>query len=253
MQYALGLTSNNRPRYMAEVVPTWQRAVDHACVAPVLAVVRHEPGIEQAVVVKAVDETPGAIRFEHKVNDTVAGPLENPWLVMEELHAATSTTDDLLVLAEDDAVVAPDAIRALFSMAQLAETLPGWDLHRTILCLNHRWARPLFPGPDTAEVICEAPEFAPSVWAVSARMWHDVLRDTWDHDYRHDGWDWHINRDLTPEWGLRVLAPSLSRSNHIGRYGGAHTTKENWPGGQAPTFSPDLTTNQFRFEEIDRS
>lgn len=250
MRYALGLTSNNRPRYMAEVIPTWQTAVDHAGVVPVTAIVRHEPGPETDAVVAAVDAPTGYIRFEHRRNETVEGPLHNPWLVLDELAAATHDDDDLLLLAEDDAVVARDAIRCLFSMARLAEDLPGYDLHRTFLCLNHRWARPLVEGvPAPEEVITAAPKFWPSVWAISARLWAEIIRDTWDHDYSHKGWDWNFTERIIPIHGLRILAPAISRSNHIGRYGGAHTTEENWPGGTAPTFDPASSIYQFRYEE----
>jgi hypothetical protein len=252
MRYLLGLTSNNRPRYLDDAVRSWARTIAHADAMPLSTIVQHEPGPEAYACADAVSEALGVRvpRLVQTVNPTVLGPLENPWQVLDRLHDLSTEPDDILILGEDDAVVSPDAVRCVAAMADLAQKLPGYDLHRTFLCLNHRWARPLVEhAVAPAEVITTAPSFCPSIWAVTARMWFDVLRDTWDHDYSHDGWDWNFTRNVIPQHGLRILAPSLSRSDHIGRYGGAHTTEENWAGGRAPTFDPESAIYQFRYEE----
>lgn len=250
MRYLLGLTSNNRPRYLVDAVRSWVPAIRHAGDAPLATVVMHEPGASAVECVEVVAEHLRLDTLSQTVHGTRRGPLENPFLVLDRLHDLSTEPDDILILGEDDAVVSPDAVRCVAAMADLAQKLPGYDLHRTFLCLNHRWARPLVEhAVAPAEVITTAPSFCPSIWAVTAGMWFDVLRDTWDHDYSHDGWDWNFTRNVIPEYGLRILAPSLSRSDHIGRYGGAHTTEENWAGGRAPTFDPESAIYQFHYEE----
>jgi hypothetical protein len=98
-------------------------------------------------------------------------------------------------------------------------------------------AHRLGPAPvdDPAAVAREA-WFSPIVWGTWASRWDGLLRDTWDHTYAHRGWDWRVN-SLIAAHDLAVVKPALSRSQHIGRLGGAHCT---------PGFFPETVSETFR-------
>lgn len=243
---AIGLNANNRPRYLLDVLAAWDMATrfgDGEAVDVVAQTVRQEPGPEADLCAES------AVMYEWDVitNEQRLGVLVNPWTSMQE--DVYGDTLDLMILAEDDTLVAVDSLYVLRAMLELTDELDGWDRDRTLFCLNHRWARPLVDAPDPDNVITEGAEFCPSVWACTPALWRNVLGPTWDKDYTYRGWDWHLTEGIIPEHGLRVMAPAVSRSNHIGIEGGAHMTPELAPGAVAATFNPHLAQREFRFME----
>jgi len=246
MDIRLGMTANDRPEYLHEVLKTWEVALR------VPAVVEHD--VFRYVYVEPGDRTaetaawPLQFGWHVHLNDRKLGPLVNPYEVLK-FGAQDQPDETLLVLGEDDSIVTPDAFDCLMTMYWMATlSMHDFELHRTLFCLNHRDPDPLVGGRDAARVITESDRFCPSVWAITAGCWRELIELTWDHDYSHKGWDWNLNDRVIPEFGLRVMAPSLSRSQHIGHDGGAHTTPENWQSGLAPTFDPESRETKFRFQ-----
>lgn len=246
LSVAIGLNANNRPRYLLDVLASWDRAERFAgrhAVELRSKVVRQEPGPEA----QRCAEWAKTYGWELVTNDEQLGVLVNPWTSME--LDVLPHSPDLMVLAEDDSLVAADSLMLLRGMVELVDWSTDWDRDRTLFCLNHRWARPLVDAPDPDNVITEGAEFCPSVWACTPALWRNVLGPTWDKDYTYRGWDWHLTEGIIPEHGIRVMAPAVSRSNHIGIEGGAHMTPELAPGAHAATFNPHLAQREFRFME----
>jgi len=239
---AVGLNANNRPEYLLEVLRSWHVAFSFT-MWPTAAILRNEPGDQAG----KCHDYGGVFEWGVVQNTERLGVLRNPWHTME--HDLLPLEPDLMVLAEDDTVVARDALACLMAMHHTAQEQPGWDPDRTFYCLNQRWARPLVDDEHPDDVLCPGPQFYPSVWACTPAMWSEVLGPTWDHDYSHRGWDWNIQLRLMGEHGLRVMCPAVSRSNHIGVEGGAHMTPELAPEAVAHTFNAELAHRRFRYQE----
>ncbi len=69
------------------------------------------------------------------------------------------------------------------------------------------------PGPAEVEL---GTDFTSWVWGIWRDRWDKYLRDDWDHDYRHKGWDWRIIEYWLRDQGMRTVLPGRSRSQHIG-------------------------------------
>lgn len=225
---AIAFTYNNRPDYMHEVLQSWAAATAFAAehrpeAVPSLAVIRSEPPHREIEGVWEAMVSIWGTCFQ-SLNAEVLGPLVNPFRVIDE----ALTMEESVIYAEDDSPVSKDALIIAWEMRQADPMAVG--------CLNHRWLHQLDPEPGA---IVRTDYFNPAVFTLTYAGWRKYLRETWDHDYSHRGWDWNINDHVIPEQGLKILMPSLSRSTHIGRHGGAHTTEENWHTGLAHTFSLD--------------
>lgn len=225
----VAFTANNRPRYLRETLDSWAkvRGVEDADL-----IFRCEPGcppVEQM----CRGATFGA-SLSVTVNPVRYGPLSNPWRCF---HEGFGTGADFVVLAEDDSPVADDVLEwfawARDRFANRSKVLA--------VCAFQRHVQP--GGPHGAVL---APWFRPTVWGTWADRWQNLLRDDWDHDYRHKGWDWRIIEHWIGERGYLCAAPCQSRSQVSGEFGGTHLH----PGAQyqehlSRCFSPSYPPGEF--------
>jgi hypothetical protein len=143
------------------------------------------------------------------VNENRLGVAWNPHATISRAFAAGSSFN---VALEDDVVLSPDAL----SLANWFFALPYCEKYFSLNLFNYHSDAAF---PDEVE---ESNHFVPLGWAVTTRMWHDLVEPGWMCDQR--GWDFSVNRILESNPGLRLLQPRLARANHIGREDGAHCT-----------------------------
>ena len=144
------------------------------------------------------------------VNDERYGALGNPWHAFESGFKAGA---EFVILAEDDSPVADDILE-WFAWADVEY---GDRPEVLAACAFRHHCRP--GGPYYVRV---EPYFKPTVWGTWRWRWEHLLRDDWDLDYRHKGWDWRIIEHWIGERGYLVAAPCESRSQVSGEYGGTH-------------------------------
>jgi len=203
MQQVVAFTANNRPDYMRETVESWNkvRGIEDAHV-----IVRVEPGNPE--VEKAASLLNGRL-LEGHTNPVQYGALSNPWHALE---TAFSFGYPFAILAEDDSPVADDVLEYF----RWCEIRYHGDQDILAVCAFQHDAQ---GGPK--EVIRQA-RFVPTVWGIWRDRWEKRLRDDWDHDYTHKGWDWRINEHWIQERRFLTIGPGQSRSQVSGEHGGTH-------------------------------
>lgn len=210
----IAFTAWNRPYYLRDVLASW-RAVEG--IGDCLLTFHVEPGCSETLdVISEVDFAD----WEVVKNNQVYGPLTNPWRALDNGFRR----DEFVVLAEDDSTVAPDLLTAF-------DRLRSWTAELPVLALC---AFQIEPGQDRRKWRIQR-KFHSTVWGTWRDRWTTYLRDQWDHDYSRRGWDWDIQEHVLPDNGLWVVAPEMSRSQHIGRDAGVHCTPEMFAELQAPT------------------
>lgn len=204
----LVFTCNNRPEFLQETLESWSNVRSLDSWKKWIFV---EPSDRRSEVLQVIKKS--GLNFNVVLNDKKNGVLHNPWVAMD---TAFSDGCDFAVLAEDDIIVSSDIAEyftALFGMFSPVDTL-GVSAYSSLA------------SGDPARVL-RIPHFWGLLWGVWKESWYDHLRDTWDHDYSthngipgvESGWDWNINTRIMPDLGKSFIAPEVSRSRHIGRYG----------------------------------
>lgn len=223
----VSLTATSREEYLREVLLSWRKARGVEDYHFIFNVEPINTDIEQ--ICRRVDW----VSSETIVNPSVYGPLGNPWYAFERGFDKS----DYVILAEDDSIVSEDVFE-YFEWAEKYRTDSeciaacafhhGYCNHHVMQVSKNRW-------------------FAPTIWATWKEKWVTILRDTWDFDYSKRGWDWNINDNILT--GDRYcLTPCHSRSQHIGKYGGAHCTPEIFDELQASRFLPTALKGRSFFE-----
>lgn len=210
----IAFTINNRPQYLKETLESWSRVRG---IGDAELLFRCEPGCAEAVAVcRSADFAPA----HYRVNEERAGVLANPWLALDKGF----DWDDFVILAEEDLIVSPDTLE-YFTWAQRYRDDPsvlGVTTHQ------HHERPGGLAGAGPADWSADG-GWHFWVWGTWKDRWDRLLRDDWDFTYRENGggpsqrgWDWRIRNKLVIGQGMTMIAPSLSRSQHIGRYGGSH-------------------------------
>ncbi len=223
MNRRLVFTATDRPYYFQPVLDSWRTARGFLDWHPT---VHLEPSPVQDAMLRMAH---GA-QADVQVNRRRLGVLRNPWNALDSAFTAGA---DFVVLAEDDVLVSDDVLD-YFTWASTALA------HEHVLAVC---ACSMQPQPDAdVNLVVTHRRFNPLVWGTWRDRWTTVLRDTWDHDYSsgtpdapQSGWDWNINLRVMQDWV--VAAPVVSRSTHIGKYGGTHMRPEDFTGSVAPTFA----------------
>jgi hypothetical protein len=83
------------------------------------------------------------------------------------------------------------------------------------------------------------------VWGTWKDRWENLLRDDWDFTYRARGWDWNIKTHWLGVKGMRLMAPCLSRSQHVGRLGGVHCTPDQYETMRSRCFVPQVPPQEY--------
>ena len=237
-------TVNNRPEYLRETLESWSRVRGAEDAAFYF---RCEPGCPEARAI--CEDFTGRFGGIVTENPRRYGVLGNPWAALEMAFAVCEDPRDFAILAEEDLIVSPDVLEYF-----------GW-------C--QRYA----DDPDVLGVTTyqhdEQPGglsgVGPADWSRDDRWhfwvcgtwrdrWQNLIRDDWDFTYRENGggpgqmgWDWRIRNLLVIGKGMKMIAPSLCRSQHIGRHGGAHCQPQDFERLLSPSFAgPDVPPQEYR-------
>ncbi len=232
MKRRLVFTAYNRPVYFEPVMAAWTQVRGFGDWQPEVFL---EPSPAAEAMTGIAAEAGAAVTR----NPLKRGVLSNPW---NALYTAFNAGADFVVLAEDDVLVSDDILE-YFTWASTTFA----DQHILTVCACS-FAPACAPGHEQNTV--RHKQFTPLIWGTWADRWTDQLRDTWDHHYStgtseapQSGWDWNINLRIMRDWD--VISPIASRSTHIGRHGGAHTTAQTFPGSIAPTFAAHRPSAPF--------
>lgn len=217
----IALTANNRAKYLEQTLESW-REVDWIEYALIRFHV--EPGNQSVL---ELCESVDFCSTEITLNEERLGVLHNPWVALDTSFKKAP----FVILAEDDVIVAPDILRYFSAM----------DRHKydsRVLAVCAFQGSPVHGAPH---LTWKEHHFAPLIWGTWKGRWKNRLRDTWDHDYSsgrgdHSGWDWNIRLRVMREDDSCIF-PDVSRSQHIGQYGGAHMMPEDFAASQAPMFA----------------
>ena len=209
----ISLRAYNRPDYLRTSLESWARADG---IADALMLFNLEPGDPE---VHKIARSFDACRTEVVVNPKRYGGPRNAWMALERGFAK----GDFVIHAEDDVVVSVDVL-AFFEFGQRYCDDQG------VFSLNAFQDR----DDGCGRLHRDGVFTQPSPWGTWRDRWTD-LRDQWDFDYSHRGWDWHIRNKLLA--GREVVKPCLSRCQHIGRLGGTHCTPAMFKGLLAPNFT----------------
>lgn len=244
MNKELTFTAYFRVNYLKEAVASWNQA-DGILDWPVSYLLEPttEP-IEDAM----IDEFH---RLEAKsllgvVNDHRLGVLRNPHAA---LTAAFAGGNDFVVLSEDDIVVSDDVLE-YFDWAMKA-----YEEDKSVLAVLAYSRISLEAGAQDPSAVSRTKVFCPLTWGTWKDRWEEIIEPNWDLDYSSGmpdgscaGWDWNMMRVAVRE-NKDFLYPLASRSNHIGKHGGTHTSEHSFPESQAGTFK-DCHRRKEPFKEI---
>lgn len=141
-------------------------------------------------------------------NKTVLGVGMNVKALLDRAFADGSTYN---VHTEEDVVFSPDAL----DLADWYESIK--DSYACMGLVNY------FSDPSRPLDVVDTHYFTPLGWCVKYRQWRDLISVDWLHDEK--GFDYSVADNISKS-GARTLHPALSRSNHIGKYGGVHCSPE---------------------------
>jgi hypothetical protein len=172
------------------------------------------------------------------------GVLRNPHAA---LTAAFDAGNEFVVLAEDDVVVSDDCLE-YFEWAM--ETYKEDNSVLGVLAYSRIRMENCVQGPSD---VSRTKVFCPLIWGTWKDRWESIIEPNWDLDYSSGeadgscaGWDWNMMRVAVRE-NKDFLYPAMSRSTHIGRFGGTHASELDFPESQAETFKDQhFKTGEFR-------
>jgi hypothetical protein len=128
---------------------------------------------------------------------------------------------DYVICVEDDVLLAPDTLQYFEWCKDRFRNDP--EIY-TIGCYIRN------PGPcvESNMYVCKrCPWFIAWGWATWRNRWEEPggMRDDWDFNYQHEGWDININHRLRRD--RQEIYPVLSRSQNIGTVG-VHVPSPEW-------------------------
>ena len=226
-RHSVVLTANNRPKYLRQVLASWaacpgiqQARLEFLC----------EPGCPETPVIAAAASA-WCDDVTVLVNPQTHGVLSNPWFAFQ--HGFEHSR--FVIVGEDDTIVAPDVLGFFAQADAMYRARP-----EVLAVTPFRHHAP--PDPDLAAIGLTT-AFESTVWATWEDRWTEVLRDSWDHDYSHRGFDWHIQA-IADDHGFVFAAPELSRAQHIGILG-THCRPGQFGALQSTCFSQNLAVTRF--------
>lgn len=239
MKRELVFTGFNRPNYLREAIASWNQA---GGIQNWDASFSLEPSDVESQMISEFEQLRSKT-LTGEVNSTRFGVLVNPFAAMKRSFARGS---DFSVLAEDDIIVSSDVLE-YFEWA--SEEYKEDESVLAILAYSRITSE---NDPQNRSGVARTKVFCPLVWGTWRHRWEFPIEPNWDLNYssgRPDGseagWDWNMMR-LAVRRGEDFIYPTDSRSNHIGLYGGTHTSPESFPESQAYTFR----SNHYRDEQF---
>lgn len=193
------ITTHDRPEYLRRALRRLHAAVensehDYHLYAGV------EPGCQDCVdQLMAVDNMPVTlIRNGHKL-----GVRDNPFRLLTYVFEVAGS--DMNVYIEEDVVISPDVFR-------MADWYSREDDSYFSLQLFNKGAN----TDNLADLVPIGSEgFSALGFVMKKGMWPNLKR-MWYANER--GWDWSVC-EMLAENDMRMITPTMSRSNHIGREG----------------------------------
>lgn len=186
---------------------------------------------------EAVDFAPRTVI----VNPRRLGVLANPWHALDDGFARGPFT----VLAEDDLTVSFDAVEYFTWCAERYRDDPA-----VLAVTTHQHEAQ--PGRYAAVRPADWRKddgWHFWVWGTWADRWK-ILRADWGFTYARKGWDWHIRDHYVLGQGLKVMAPAMSRSQHIGRDGGTHATAGQFMALRSRCFYAGVGPQDYHDQEV---
>lgn len=237
MNKELVFTGFNRPGYLRESISSWNQAED---ILDWDAWFLLEPSEMQDWMLREFHEL-NAASVGGMINDKRLGVLKNPYTA---LMSSFDFGSEFTVLAEDDIVVSSDTLK-YFEWA-----MEKYKDDKSVLAVLAFSRNNASTNPQDKGCVARTKVFCPLVWGTWHDRWRDLIKPNWDLDYSSGkpdgseaGWDWNMMRVAVRE-EKDFIYPAWSRSNHIGQYGGTHTSEGSFPESQAGTFQ------QFREEVL---
>jgi hypothetical protein len=218
--------AGKRLPYLKETVASWAEVRGIQDATLVFCV---EPTIDNWIIRECLLARMFAARVLVSENRRTEGVTRNPWLAME----LGFRLDDFVILAEEDTPVSTDVLE-YFAWAR-GEFEP--DLNVEAICA-HQIGDPL----GAEDEVLRSAHFSPVVWGTWRVTWELLFRDHWGGP---QGWDAQINELLRQHRG-QVVIPARSRSQHIGRDGGAHCTPAYFPRTVSRSWSPSYGPQSYR-------
>ena len=143
-------------------------------------------------------------------NTSIYGVRKNPY---ETLKAAFDSGAKYVLYLEDDVELSNDAVDlALWYFDKSTEE----GFSDKYLCLNLYNHESLGAGDPAAVIASE--KFSALGMGITKEQWEKYFQPLWFTDPR--GWDFCFSDAISK--GLKVIQPEVSRSKHIGRFGGVH-------------------------------
>lgn len=233
MKISVVFTAYQRPHYLQETLASWAevRGIDDVQLYLYL-----EPSDVMPEMLGVIKDS--GLPIETTLNETRLGVLVNPWTALNDVFRRTGA--GFTVLAEEDIVVSQDVLEYFTE----ATARCGPQRALGVCAFSER-------SSGDVDMIYLAHHFSPLIWGTWGETWFQHLRDTWDKDYStHNGipgveagWDYQLVR-TSNRTNLPFVHPEVSRSKHIGQFGGAHATPETWASLSCNTFQ--LTRDPVR-------
>jgi hypothetical protein len=225
-------TVNNRVQYLAWVLESWRdvRGIENAHL-----IFRCEPGCDEAVAMcKAVDF---AAETTIVINPQRFGVLGNPWHALNDGFAIS----DFTVLAEEDLIVAPDVLEYF---AWCRDRYAGNP--QVLAVTTHQYlAQPGGLAGVMPQRFDQDPDPHFWVWGTWRDRWERIVKPDWDDSYRARGWDWNLLVNWIQARGMKLMAPCLSRSQHVGHLGGVHCTPDQFETMRSRCFVPNVSPQEY--------
>jgi hypothetical protein len=225
--------SGRRLKYLQETLATWREVRGIETATLVFCV---EPTGDTWITRECLNFRPAA-RVLVSQNAKRLGVSGNPWAAMELGFGLA----EFVVLAEEDTPVSTDVLE-YFEWARGTHWPIGGagptDRQVAAICA-HQIGKPLGSEMD----VLRSRHFSPVVWGTWRRVWEStLLGGDWGGP---NGWDTKINEKLR-DGGGQVLIPARSRSQHIGKEGGAHCTPAYFPRTVSRSWQAEFGPQAYR-------
>lgn len=197
---AITITGYRRPHYMQEALESLKKNNTEGYTL----FCGLEPGNQAVVdVCSSVDYIPTKIEVNHKI----LGVRDNPYHLLRKVFNLGATE---VVYIEEDIILSPDTL----DLCNWYFNLPDVNNHLCLNLYNHDSKSTLDPSD-----VLPGKGFSSLGIAMTKYQWDTFFSKLW-HTHK-SGWDFSFTQIL--EGGkIKNLSPAVSRTHHIGRFGGVH-------------------------------
>lgn len=229
----VAFTVYNRPGYFRETLTSWAEVRSVEDVAFIFCL---EPGPRMREMHAVIDEWPLGGYAAVVVNDERLGCQLNSLKAVQlgfdlRMSKADERPSDFVALAEDDEVVGRDIVEYYRWAAE--EYRDQADV--AVVCAHQPYS-----GQGAAGEVHRLSFLFSQGWGTWRDRWERFISPTWDFGYAHGGWDANLLRVMRERGVPNAVFPAISRTQHIGRFGGEHTRPQFFSRTQAAEFDPGV-------------